>query len=89
MPSSSSSDAPPPVEMCDILSARPAFSTAATLSPPPMMVMVPLGVSDARVLAMAKVPAANLSNSKTPAGPFQMTVLQSLLVVVLFCFVFF
>jgi hypothetical protein len=44
-----------------------------------MMVMVPCGVSDARQLAMANVPAANLSNSKTPAGPFQMTVLQSLL----------
>ena len=30
-----------PVEMCDIFSARPAFSTAATESPPPMMVMAP------------------------------------------------
>lgn len=30
LPSSSSRLAPPPVEMCDILSARPAFSTAAT-----------------------------------------------------------
>ena len=30
LPSRSSRLAPPPVEMCDILSARPAFSTAAT-----------------------------------------------------------
>ena len=41
LPSSNSRDAPPPVEMWLILSARPAFSTAATESPPPMMVMVP------------------------------------------------
>ncbi len=41
LPSRSSRDAPPPVEMWLILSARPAFSTAATESPPPMMVMVP------------------------------------------------
>lgn len=41
LPSRSSREAPPPVEMWLILSARPAFSTAATESPPPMMVMVP------------------------------------------------
>ena len=41
LPSRSSRDAPPPVEMWLILSARPAFSTAATESPPPMMVIVP------------------------------------------------
>ncbi len=56
LPSSSSSEAPPPVEMWLILSARPAFSTAATLSPPPMMVMPS---SLASVLAMANVPTAN------------------------------
>jgi len=54
-----------------------------------MMVMVPVGVSEASVLAMAKVPAANLSNSKTPAGPFQMTVLQSLLLFIVVGFLFF
>ena len=58
MPSSSSSEAPPPVEMCDIFSARPAFSTAATESPPPMMVVQPVPVSSARVSAMSKVPLA-------------------------------
>ncbi len=44
--------------MWEILSATPACSAAATLSPPPMMVMQPLGVSAARVLAMAVVPAS-------------------------------
>mmetsp|Transcript_4873 Transcript_4873/g.7245 ORF Transcript_4873/g.7245 Transcript_4873/m.7245 type:complete len:214 (-) Transcript_4873:20-661(-) len=76
LPSSNSSEAPPPVEICDIWSARPAFSTAATESPPPMMVMQPLVVSEARVVAMALVPLAKASNSNTPIGPFQMTVLQ-------------
>ena len=47
-----------PVEMCDIFSARPAFSTAATESPPPMMVMAPCAAGEAgsglRVGAMAE-----------------------------------
>ena len=43
LPSSSSRDAPPPVEMWLILSATPAASTAATESPPPMMVVAPGG----------------------------------------------
>src|SRR5207344_758642 len=38
-PARNSSDAPPPVEMCVILSATPAFVTAATESPPPMIVV--------------------------------------------------
>lgn len=42
----------PPVEMWLILAATPAFSTAATESPPPMMVMQPLGVSSASLSAM-------------------------------------
>ena len=41
LPSNSSSEAPPPVEMCDIWLATPAFSTADTESPPPMMVVQP------------------------------------------------
>jgi hypothetical protein len=36
-PSSSSKNAPPPVEMCVIRSATPAWFTAATVSPPPTM----------------------------------------------------
>ena len=66
MPSSSSRLAPPPVEMWDILSARPAFSTAATESPPPMIVQQPLPLMSARVVAMALVPAAKASNSNSP-----------------------
>jgi hypothetical protein len=36
-----------------ILSANPAFSTAATESPPPMMVVTPLAVISANFLAIA------------------------------------
>merc|ERR1711988_463285 len=77
LPSRSSREAPPPVEIWDILSARPAFSTAATESPPPMIVTQPLPVSPAKVSATPKVPFAKASISNTPMGPFQMTVLQS------------
>ena len=38
-PPRNSSDAPPPVEMCVIRSASPAFFTAAIESPPPIMVV--------------------------------------------------
>uniref|UniRef100_A0A7C8Z1M2 Uncharacterized protein n=1 Tax=Opuntia streptacantha TaxID=393608 RepID=A0A7C8Z1M2_OPUST len=57
-----------------ILSARPTFSTAATESPPPMIVVTPFSLSSANFFAMASVPIANLSNSKTPIGPFHMMV---------------
>ena len=39
-----------------------------------MMVMHPLAVSSASVIAMPLVPLANASNSNTPIGPFQITV---------------
>mmetsp|Transcript_14423 Transcript_14423/g.36487 ORF Transcript_14423/g.36487 Transcript_14423/m.36487 type:complete len:206 (-) Transcript_14423:990-1607(-) len=77
LPSRSSRLAPPPVEMWLILLATPAFSTAATESPPPMMVVHPFALSFARVSAMPVVPLAKASNSKTPIGPFHTTVLQS------------
>src|SRR5271157_2866307 len=68
LPSRNSSDAPPPVEMCVILSATPAAFTAATLSPPPTMEMAaPLS---ATACAIFFVPLANASISKTPIGPF-------------------
>lgn len=100
MPSRSSRLAPPPVEMWLILSARPTFSTVATESPPPIIVVTPLALRAASFLATAwkqdcspisidfqsckssrllkgsyfkqctSVPAANLSNSNTPMGPF-------------------
>jgi hypothetical protein len=66
LPSSISKEAPPPVEMCDILDWRLVLLTAATESPPPMMVMPPLVVTSASVWAIPKVPAENFSNSNTP-----------------------
>ena len=41
--------------------------------PPPMIVMHPVPVSSASVVAMPLVPLANASNSNTPMGPFQIT----------------
>mmetsp|Transcript_2575 Transcript_2575/g.3736 ORF Transcript_2575/g.3736 Transcript_2575/m.3736 type:complete len:232 (-) Transcript_2575:611-1306(-) len=74
----SSREAPPPVEMWDISPARPLCSQAATESPPPMMVMAPFSlVRSARMSTIPKVPLLKASNSKTPMGPFMMTVLQS------------
>src|SRR6185436_18979447 len=70
-PPRNSSDAPPPVEMCVILSATPALFTAAIESPPPMIV-VPSTPATARATPL--VPAANASISNTPIGPFQTTV---------------
>mmetsp|Transcript_25565 Transcript_25565/g.31481 ORF Transcript_25565/g.31481 Transcript_25565/m.31481 type:complete len:278 (-) Transcript_25565:387-1220(-) len=77
LPSRSSSEAPPPVEMWLISPARPDCSQAATESPPPMMVTAPSLVISARISTIPKVPLANFSNSKTPIGPFMITVLQS------------
>uniref|UniRef100_A0A7C8YC69 Secreted protein n=1 Tax=Opuntia streptacantha TaxID=393608 RepID=A0A7C8YC69_OPUST len=39
-----------------------------------MIVVTPLLLRSASFLAMASVPTANLSNSKTPIGPFQIMV---------------
>ena len=52
-------------------SARPNWLTAATESPPPTTV-VPL--QSATAFATSSVPLANSGNSKTPMGPFQITV---------------
>ena len=73
-PPRNSSDAPPPVEMCVMRSATPALLTAATESPPPMIV-VPFTSATAR--ATPSVPAANASISNTPIGPFHTTVFAS------------
>src|SRR5260370_3442464 len=66
--SSSSREAPPPVEMNVILSARPACFTAVTESPPPMMGVAPDWAS-ASAIAMA--PSAKSGISKMPPCPFQ------------------
>src|SRR3954466_8655083 len=72
LPSRNSSDAPPPVEICEILSATPAAATAETESPPPTIEVAPAFSATAR--ATLKVPLANGGISKTPIGPFQMMV---------------
>src|SRR5678815_5839235 len=72
LPSSSSSEAPPPVEMKVTLSATPARLTALTLSPPPIMLLQPEFAAMAS--AMAKVPFAHSLISNTPISPFQTTV---------------
>src|SRR5262249_31113644 len=56
LPSRNSRLAPPRVLMCEILSARPLLLIAATLSPPPM-ILVPL-ISET-ALATVIVPLAN------------------------------
>ena len=51
---------------------------AATLSPPPMIVMTlpfPAVVTSANIFAIAVVPCEKLDISKTPIGPFQTIVL--------------
>ena len=72
LPSRYSSDAPPPVEMCEnassgIFSAR----TAAAESPPPTTLNAPLPVAATIASATPRVPAAYAGNSNTPIGPFQ------------------
>ena len=42
-----------------------------------MMPLLPLAVVSATASSTALVPCEKLSNSKTPAGPFQMTVLEA------------
>ena len=69
-------EAPPPVEIQLILSARPNLLTAATESPPPMM---DVQSASATARQTASVPWAKLSNSQTPMGPFQKTVLAPLM----------
>ena len=65
-------EAPPPVEMKVISSASPNWFTAATESPPPMMVSARL--LSATAWATALVPASKAGISNTPMGPFQNTV---------------
>ena len=75
LPSRNSREAPPPVEMWLILSAKPSWLTAAAESPPPMMVVASVS---ARAFATAIVPAARVGFSNTPIGPFHTTVLACL-----------
>src|SRR5215207_19582 len=67
-PSTNSREAPPPVEMWEILLATPICSTAATESPPPTTLK---DSALATAFATARVPSAKLSFSNIPIGPFQ------------------
>jgi hypothetical protein len=53
LPSNNSKLAPPPVEIWLILSASPTFSTAATESPPPIIVVTPFPLRSANFFAIA------------------------------------
>src|SRR6185369_11127885 len=72
LPSRNSSYAPPPVEMCVILSATPALLMADTESPPPTIEVAP--TLSATACATLNVPLANCGTSNTPMGPFQIIV---------------
>ena len=81
MPSISSREAPPPVEMwLKPPSSRPRVRTDAAESPPPTTVKEPFSfVAAIMASATALVPSAKFGNSNTPIGPFQNTVLESLM----------
>src|SRR5579862_8570064 len=64
LPSRNSRDAPPPVEICEILSATPAAVTAETESPPPTIDVAPALSATAR--ASLNVPLAKAGISNTP-----------------------
>src|SRR5580658_11290415 len=75
VPPRNSREAPPPVEMWEILLEVPDWWTAATESPPPTMEVAPPDVAAATALAISSVPFAKAGISKTPIGPFQTMVL--------------
>src|ERR1051325_11458507 len=77
-PARNSSDAPPPVEICEILSATPADLIAFSESPPPTTLTAP---ESATALARATVPRSKGGISNTPIGPFQMIVRAPLMTV--------
>merc|ERR1719460_2537156 len=77
LPSRSSSEAPPPVEQKVTLSSMSHLAAAVAESPPPMMPWPPFALSSATASSTDLVPLEKVSNSKTPAGPFQMTVLEA------------
>src|ERR1700682_22599 len=74
-PARNSSEAPPPVEMCEILSATPDSWIAATESPPPTIEVAPADAAAATALEISSVPLANAGISNTPIGPFHTIVL--------------
>ena len=74
LPSSSSSDAPPPVDICVNLSPNPNLLIAAAESPPPT---IEIALELAIASAVFSVPILNFSTSHIPSGPFHITVLAA------------
>src|ERR1043166_4771016 len=75
LPSSNSSDAPPPVEQWVTFSSAPHWAAAVAVSPPPITVTAPRCVAATTASMIAWVPAANRSHSNRPSGPFHTIVL--------------
>mmetsp|Transcript_3185 Transcript_3185/g.8659 ORF Transcript_3185/g.8659 Transcript_3185/m.8659 type:complete len:211 (-) Transcript_3185:834-1466(-) len=78
LPSSSSSEAPPPVLQCVTLSSVSYFLQAVAVSPPPMTVMTPSLVAFTTSSMSVLVPVSNEAISNTPIGPFQIRVLEDM-----------
>src|ERR1700691_4164220 len=72
IPARNSNDAPPPVEISEILSDTPADLIAFSESPPPTTDTAP---DAATAFASATVPRSKGGFSKTPIGPFHIIVL--------------
>merc|ERR1719277_634024 len=78
LPSNNSNEAPPPVLQWLTLSSVSYFLHAVAVSPPPITVMVPAAVASTTASIRDFVPVSNFAISKTPIGPFQMIVLESI-----------
>ena len=76
LPSTSSSEAPPPVDRWSTMSSKPNWTSAAAESPPPTTVVAAV---TATASATTRVPSANGASSNAPIGPFQNTVSASLM----------
>ena len=72
-PSSNSSVAPPPVDICVNESLYPKLITALAVSPPPIIVISLFS----NILHSSCVPFENSFSSNFPTGPFQIIVLLS------------
>ncbi|KKA28345.1 hypothetical protein TD95_000174 [Thielaviopsis punctulata] len=80
LPSSSSREAPPPVDTWLSLLSTPYLAATVAVSPPPIMTILPASQAATAASRVALVPLANLSISKTPHGPFHRMVADSLMV---------
>ena len=77
LPSTSSRDAPPPVDTWDNFSAElGTFLSKATVSPPPITDVDPFDVAFMIESSIVSDPFENGFISKTPCGPFQKIVFE-------------